>query len=280
MDGAAKYKLEVSQFPTFSPTYESITTANTRYTPTKTYATSKTYYWRVAIIDYEGKVGPFVGSTIILSPNDAPKFTSHPITRATQDVLYSYAITTNDLDTAQSLTITAPTLPIWLTLVDNGDGTATLSGIPSNAEIGSHPVRLVVTDTFNAYDTQEFNIVVNDPTMGELKINKVFDPLNLGFVGNFMINYNCDDGTVHDGTVSLATGGTTTITGIPTGTVCIVTEPALPNAPTGWNFWTPKFSPWTGMVTIGQDLSQVTVTNKISQEPELTDYIFLPLILR
>jgi hypothetical protein len=69
VDGAAKYKLEVSQYPTFSPTYESVTTSNTRYTPTKTYTIEKTYYWRVAIIDNDGKIGPFVGAIIILDPN-------------------------------------------------------------------------------------------------------------------------------------------------------------------------------------------------------------------
>jgi len=69
VDGAAKYKLEVSQYPTFSPTYESVTTSNTRYTPTKTYTIEKTYYWRVAIIDIDGKIGPFVGAIIIVDPN-------------------------------------------------------------------------------------------------------------------------------------------------------------------------------------------------------------------
>ena len=69
VDGAAKYKLEVSQYPTFSPTYESVTTSNTHYTPTKTYAIEKTYYWRVAIIDIDGKIGPFVGAIIIVDPN-------------------------------------------------------------------------------------------------------------------------------------------------------------------------------------------------------------------
>lgn len=69
VDGAARYLLEVSQYATFSPTYESVTTSNTRHTPTKTYTTGKTYYWRVAIIDKDGKIGPFVGAIIILDPN-------------------------------------------------------------------------------------------------------------------------------------------------------------------------------------------------------------------
>jgi len=68
VNGAAKYKLEVSLFPTFSPTVDSVTTDNTRYTPIKTYAFPNTYYWRVSIVDSDGKVGPWVGATIILDP--------------------------------------------------------------------------------------------------------------------------------------------------------------------------------------------------------------------
>jgi hypothetical protein len=64
--GAARYKLEVSQFSTFSPLYDQIETDNTHWTPTKSYTTNKTYYWRVAIKDIDGKYGPFVDATIIL----------------------------------------------------------------------------------------------------------------------------------------------------------------------------------------------------------------------
>lgn len=64
--GAANYKLEISQYPIFSPTYEVVTTHNTRYTPTKLFQSNKTYYWRVAIIDSDGKIGPFSDATIIL----------------------------------------------------------------------------------------------------------------------------------------------------------------------------------------------------------------------
>jgi hypothetical protein len=67
--GAASYRLEVSLYPTFAPLYESITTHNTRYTPTKAYDTHKTYYWRVAIIDKDNKIGPFNDATIILDPS-------------------------------------------------------------------------------------------------------------------------------------------------------------------------------------------------------------------
>jgi len=97
---------------------------------------------------------------------DAPVFDSTAITAATEDVAYSYTITTSDVD-IESVTITAPTLPAWLTLVDNGDGTATLNGTPTNAEVGSHNVVLNVSDG-TLSSNQSFTIAVgntNDPAV-------------------------------------------------------------------------------------------------------------------
>lgn len=74
VNGAASYRLEVSTYPTFSSLYESVTTNNTRYTPTKSYAVGNTYYWRVAIIDKDNKMGPFNDATIIVTdPSSAYK---------------------------------------------------------------------------------------------------------------------------------------------------------------------------------------------------------------
>jgi hypothetical protein len=70
VDGAAHYKLEISLVPNFATAYESITTDNTRYTPQKKYDINKTYYWRVAIQDDDGNIGPFNNATIILQPYD------------------------------------------------------------------------------------------------------------------------------------------------------------------------------------------------------------------
>jgi hypothetical protein len=66
--GAASYKIEISLYPTFSPVYDSATTNNTRFIPTKTYDIQKTYYWRVAIVDKDGKQGPWSDATIIIDP--------------------------------------------------------------------------------------------------------------------------------------------------------------------------------------------------------------------
>ena len=55
-----------------------------------------------------------------------------------------------------------------------------------------------------------------------------------------------------------------TISGIPTGTVCTVTEPTLPTVP-GWTFGTPTVNP-AGPVTITTKGTtyEVIVTNTIS----------------
>jgi len=66
--GAARYRLQISQVPTFSPLYDWVDTPNTRYTPIRLYDLGKTYYWRVAIIDRDGKIGPFNTATLIIDP--------------------------------------------------------------------------------------------------------------------------------------------------------------------------------------------------------------------
>ncbi|MFO0970545.1 MAG: Ig-like domain-containing protein [Gemmataceae bacterium] len=96
----------------------------------------------------------------VANTNDAPSFTSVPPITATQSVLYNYAITTADPDVGDTRAISAVTLPAWLTLVDNGDGTATLSGTPASANVGNNTVVLKVTDAAGASATQAFTVTV------------------------------------------------------------------------------------------------------------------------
>jgi len=65
VNGAAAYRFEVSISPTFAPLYDSVTTNNVIYMPTKKYS-DNTYYWRVAIIDKDGKLGPFNDAIILV----------------------------------------------------------------------------------------------------------------------------------------------------------------------------------------------------------------------
>lgn len=84
-------------------------------------------------------------SAVMVVENSAPLFTSTPVTAAQEDAAYSYNVTASDAD-GDSVAITAPTLPSWLTLNDHGEGAATLSGTPGNSEVGEHEVALQVSD--------------------------------------------------------------------------------------------------------------------------------------
>ena len=92
VNGAAKYRLQVSTAANFSTTYDSVDTNNTTFTPTKKYA-NNTYYWRVAIIDADNKVGPYNNATLILDPYPAAFGKSSPANGATNqpsDLLLSW----------------------------------------------------------------------------------------------------------------------------------------------------------------------------------------------
>ena len=88
---------------------------------------------------------------VTAAANSAPVFTSTPVEVGQVGVAYSYAVTTTDSD-GDEVTLTAPTLPDWLTL----DG-ATLSGRPTAA--GSFAVVLSATDGTDSAE-QSFTIVV------------------------------------------------------------------------------------------------------------------------
>ena len=99
----------------------------------------------------------------VANTNDAPTFSSSGVTSALEDSTYTYNVVTNDVDIGDTLAISASTIPVWLTLVDNGNGTATLSGVPDNDDVGTHSVTLIVTDNSGAGNntgTQSFNVIV------------------------------------------------------------------------------------------------------------------------
>ena len=79
--------------------------------------------------------------------NYAPVITSTPFSDATEDVEYSYTFTVEDIDATDLITLTAPTKPVWLTFTYTaGQKSATLSGTPTNDQLGDHDVVLQVTD--------------------------------------------------------------------------------------------------------------------------------------
>jgi len=104
----------------------------------------------------------------VFNTNDMPAFSSEPLTVATEDSLYVYTITVQDIDIDASIRIQAPILSDWLTFVDHGDGTAFLSGIPRNEHVGIKNAAVIkATDGIDdEFIEQKFMIIVkntNDP---------------------------------------------------------------------------------------------------------------------
>ena len=130
-----------------------------------------------------------------------------------------------------------------------------------------NPVSGEVTITTKAttYTVEVTNSISRDT--GSLKVKKNFDANGSGFAGNFSINVDCTVNSF-DQTLTLAGGGEETINGIPTGTVCTVSEPSTPTPPGGWTFGTPVLNPVSGEVTITTKATTYTVevTNSISRD--------------
>ena len=110
------------------------------------------YVWAVEAI-YTTGVSVFSFSNTISS--FAPVFISTPVTLAYSGVEYVYDIVVEDPNPGDVITITGDEIPAWLTLVDNGDGTAVLSG--TTTVTNDYDVILRASDGLNDV-LQEFTI--------------------------------------------------------------------------------------------------------------------------
>lgn len=135
--------------------------------PTR-FGTSVAVDHRVAAVGayFDSELQPEAGSAFVYELGFAytPEFTSIPLREARVSETYRYVAEVRDGDEGDMLTLSAPTLPGWLTLTDHGDGTATLSGTPSTEQRGSHDVVLEVRDGTGRTATQSFNVVVREST--------------------------------------------------------------------------------------------------------------------
>lgn len=129
----------------------------------------------------------FTGAVFtIKAVNEAPLFISEPIIVGVEAVEYVYTAQCMDVD-KDALGFVAIEKPEWLSLLDNGDGTCTLSGTPVRG--GLYHVILEVSDSEFTVQ-QEFDIQVefvtgieSDLTTNELQIypNPVVNELHIDF---------------------------------------------------------------------------------------------------
>ena len=100
------------------------------------------------------RLSTVVPITTIAAGNNAPVFTSSPVTAIQVGGSYSYTLVATDAD-GDTITYTAPTIPSWLTLVGNS-----LTGTPATGDAGSNAVILRASDGTDTAD-QTFSINVS-----------------------------------------------------------------------------------------------------------------------
>jgi len=104
--------------------------------------------------------------------NDAPTVTSAADITADAGSSYSYTFAANDVDSGDTLTYAASTLPSWLSF---NTGSGVLSGTPANSDAGNHSIVLKATDSGGLVATQSFTLLVtragnNPPTITSSEI--------------------------------------------------------------------------------------------------------------
>lgn len=129
-----------------------------QYFPGENYFGTDTFTYTVE--NAEARTAQATVTVTITPVNDAPIFTSEPITEATEGVEYIYVIDTEDVEN-QSITLSASTLPDWLTFTPQQTSLATLTGTPTQEDVGTHPVVISATDG-SATSQQSFTITVAD----------------------------------------------------------------------------------------------------------------------
>jgi gliding motility-associated-like protein len=119
----------------------------------------------VKITDSGSSTPPSINSSsraftfTIQAVNDAPVFTSKPVTLAVVNEQYEYIAEVSDVE-SNSLIISGISIPSWATLTQSGSNKARLSGVAPVSASGQSTVTLQVNDAGTVVQ-QQFNLVVN-----------------------------------------------------------------------------------------------------------------------
>jgi gliding motility-associated-like protein len=124
------------------------------------------YPIQLEVTDGNGNSNNQVFEIEVLNVNDLPNFTSVPVTEATNNVQYTYLVTTNDIDIGDLVNLTVSTKPSWLNFTSSGfpQGNGRLQGTPQNSNRGQdQQVKLQAIDQNGGVSFQEFTINVDFP---------------------------------------------------------------------------------------------------------------------
>jgi len=168
-------------------------------------------------------VGSDALQSFTLTVDEAPTFTSAASTTFTVGAAGSFSVTT-DAFPAPAITETGA-LPSGVSFVDNGDGTATLSGTPATGTGGVYTLHLKAANGIGTDGTQTFTLTVDEAVSITSANNTTF---TVGTAGSFNVTtHGFPTPSLSDGGATLPGGvtfvdngdGTATLSGTPaTGT--------------------------------------------------------------
>ena len=95
----------------------------------------------------------------VTNTNDPPTLSGLEAVTVSEDTVYSYSFSVSDIDVGDSITLTTPTKPAWLTL---DTVSKTLSGVPTNEFVGDNAVVILATDEAGATATKTLTISVTN----------------------------------------------------------------------------------------------------------------------
>lgn len=180
---------------------------------------------------YEGMGGQSLSTTwaidnfafgVAPSTETTVAITSAAVTSVTTGAAYNYAVKTTVANGKGNTVISATGLPAWATLVDNGDGTATISGTAPATEETSNVVIKATNNNVTAEQAYTLTVVKPVAPGGNILANGSFEnwtgeaPASWTFKAVTGVTYEKNTTTVHDATnsikvVSSATSGTASI---------------------------------------------------------------------
>jgi LPXTG-motif cell wall-anchored protein len=124
-----------------------------------------------------------VSSEAILTVGTAPSISSAATTTFGVDgSAHSFAVTATGIPSARFTD--SGGLPAWLTLTDNGDGTATLHGTPSAGDGGPYAFTILASNGFGPTAAQPFTLIVTEPVTVTSGASSTF---GVGSLGTFTV---------------------------------------------------------------------------------------------
>ncbi|HEY3517988.1 MAG TPA: Ig-like domain-containing protein, partial [Gammaproteobacteria bacterium] len=135
------------------------------YTPPANFSGTMTFTYRAS--DGATQSAAATVTIAVTAVNDPPFATNAPPTTATEGVTYRFVLGASDPD-GTTPTITAPTLPRWLTFT----APATISGTPGDADVGTHAATMSISDGVAPAVSVQWQITVagvdNRPSIGSI----------------------------------------------------------------------------------------------------------------